>query len=223
MDAQFWHDRWHANDIGFHQPKPHDGLTKHWPKLGLAKGTAVLVPLAGKSLDMVWMADRGHEVLGVELSPLAIDSFFAERCRAPAAVSEGGFTVKRAGPFELWCGDFLSLPASATRRIAGVYDRAALVAMSSAAQHTYARKLAELTPRDVPVLLVALNYDPSEMDGPPFPIPRDRVAKLFSPLFGIEHLEDRDGLASSARLRGRGVTWLTESIYVLRRNGRAHG
>ena len=36
------------------------------------------MPLCGKSLDMVWLAAQGHEVLGVELAPLAVEQFFAE-------------------------------------------------------------------------------------------------------------------------------------------------
>lgn len=223
MEAQFWHDRWQSNDIGFHQPVMHDALPRHWAKLGVARGSTVFVPLAGKSLDMVWLAEHGHAVTGVELSPLAVDSFFAERSRPPGVAVQEPFTIKRAGPYELWCGDFFAFPTNETRRIGGVYDRAALVAMPHALQDRYAEKLAALTPRGVPVLLVSLNYDPSEMGGPPFPVSRDRIAALFSQHFAIQHLEDRDGLVSSPRLKTRGVTWLTESNYVLRRNGRIDG
>ena len=45
------------------------------------------MPLCGKSLDMVWLAAQGHEVLGVELAPLAVEQFFAEN--AQCAVQRG--------------------------------------------------------------------------------------------------------------------------------------
>ncbi|MGO1893263.1 MAG: thiopurine S-methyltransferase, partial [Luteimonas sp.] len=68
MEPDFWHERWQQNRIGFHQEKPLPLLLKHWPSLGLAAGSRVFVPLCGKSLDMPWLAERGHRVLGVELS-----------------------------------------------------------------------------------------------------------------------------------------------------------
>lgn len=215
MDHVFWLDRWEKADTGFHQAAAHDFLLRHWPALGVPKSAQVLVPLCGKSNDMVWLADHGHTIIGSELAALAVDQFFAERTRTPAAVTEGAFTVKRAGPFELWCGDHFALDPAVTRRIGGVFDRAALVAMPRVMQQAYADKLAELTPQDVPVLLIALDYDPSEMDGPPFPIPPKRIDELFGSNFRISLLEKRDCLASSENLRKRGLTALSETAWKL--------
>ena len=77
MQPDFWHQRWSENQIGFHQSAPTPLLLKHWPTLGIAPGAQVFVPLAGKSLDMAWLASQGHRVLGVELSQLAVEQFFA--------------------------------------------------------------------------------------------------------------------------------------------------
>ncbi len=65
MDANFWQDCWQRGDIGFHQPRVLPLLQKHWPTLALPAGGRVLVPLCGKSLDMRWLAEQGHRVLGV--------------------------------------------------------------------------------------------------------------------------------------------------------------
>src|SRR3546814_12861307 len=76
--------RQHEPD-GFRRPAAQSPLLeKHWPSLGLATGSRVFVPLCGKSLDMAWLAARGHRVLGVELSPLAVGQFFDENGLAPA-------------------------------------------------------------------------------------------------------------------------------------------
>ncbi len=85
IDDRYWHDRWAGRQIGFHQPTPTPLLLKHWPSLGVAAGAKVFVPLAGKSNDLAWLASQGHRVLGVELSQLAIDQFFAEHGLAPEA------------------------------------------------------------------------------------------------------------------------------------------
>ena len=83
MQPDFWHQRWADNQIGFHQSAPTPLLLKHWPALGITPGAQVFVPLAGKSLDMAWLASQGHRVLGVELSQLAVEQFFAEHDLQP--------------------------------------------------------------------------------------------------------------------------------------------
>jgi thiopurine S-methyltransferase len=213
MEAQFWNERWQMGDIGFHQADVHDLLGTHWPSLGLAQDSAVFVPLCGKSLDMVWLAAWGHKVIGVELSELAVDAFFAERELVPATEKVHGFTVKRSGPYEIWCGDIFDLPREAIATAAAVYDRASLVAFPPAMQPRYARKLAELTP--APILLVSLAFDQAEMAGPPFSTGLQPIAYLFAADYQIKLLESRDGLERSQNLRKRGLTRLVESVYLL--------
>ena len=83
MHATFWQERWARDQIGFHQQKVNGYLRRHWSALGLAKGAAVLVPLCGKSLDLVWLAEQGHAVIGVELAERAVQDFFVERDMQP--------------------------------------------------------------------------------------------------------------------------------------------
>ncbi|MCZ7593781.1 MAG: hypothetical protein M5U16_01845 [Hyphomicrobium sp.] len=146
MDPTFWRERWRNQEIGFHQPDFHALLQEHWPRLALPQGSPVFVPLCGKSLDMVWLAQQGHRVIGAELSELAVDSFFSERGLAPAMRQAGGFTIKSAGPYELWCGDVFEMPREAAGDVAGVYDRAALIALPPPLQGRYATKLKEIVP-----------------------------------------------------------------------------
>ena len=78
MDAGFWHQRWVSEQIGFHQEQINPYLQRFWPALALQPGNTVFVPLCGKSRDMLWLAEQGFGVLGVEVSPLAVEAFFAE-------------------------------------------------------------------------------------------------------------------------------------------------
>jgi thiopurine S-methyltransferase len=84
-------------------------------------------------------------------------------------------------------------------------------------QPKYAAKLAELMPAGAPVLLIGLDYDPSEMQGPPFAIPQARVQALFEKDFDVVLLEARDGLTKAEHLKKRGVTRLEEAAYLMRR------
>lgn len=72
---EHWLERWRQGRTGWHEATGNRGLRAHWR----ATGRRVLVPLCGKSPDLVWLADRGNEVFGVELSPLAVHSFFADQ------------------------------------------------------------------------------------------------------------------------------------------------
>jgi thiopurine S-methyltransferase len=86
MDPTFWHERWQKKETAFHQGAVNDLLQRYWAQLGLSVGSTVFVPLCGKSVDMVWLAEQGHRVIGAELSQIAIDDFFAERGLTPAVV-----------------------------------------------------------------------------------------------------------------------------------------
>src|SRR5579871_5766827 len=98
MDHGFWEDRWQRGEIGFHQPHIHTQLQKFWPTLGLPKDSTVFVPLSGKSRDMVWLAEQGHQVIGAELSELAVRDFFAESGLSPTITASEPFRVYEAGP-----------------------------------------------------------------------------------------------------------------------------
>lgn len=217
MEPGFWLDRWRKNEIGFHASSVQAALSKHWRKLNVPQGGLVLVPLAGKSLDMIWLASQGHRVAGFELSPVAVKNFFAENELTPAVRTVDNFEVHSANGVELWCGDFFSLDAGLLPPIDAAYDRAALVALPPSMQPRYALKQAELLPAGAPILLIGLDYDPQEMQGPPFAISRSRIGELYEGHFEISVLDVKDGLAKSDHLAKRGVTRLEEASYLLRR------
>lgn len=217
MEPDFWIERWQSGDIGFHRANVHDYLPKYWPTLGLAAGSTVFVPLCGKSEDMVWLAEQGHRVVGVELSPLAVDAFFREHGLEAEVRPVGPLAVWSAGPYTIWCGDIFALPAEAVRDVAAVYDRAALVAFPASLQVRYAALLAEMLPKPVPLFIVALSYPDGQITGPPFSTPRAQVETLFGTEFGISVADVRDGLEESQNLKRRGVTSLEEACYILKR------
>jgi len=213
-DPNFWLERWQNNEIGFHSEDVQPALIKHWPMLHMPRGARVFVPLCGKTLDMAWLAAAGHVVVGSELSPLAVDAFFAERELTPQTRSQPPFTIKSMGSYELWCGDFFALDKNEIN-VSAAYDRAALVAMPPDLQPHYAAKMAELLPAGAKVLLIGLDYDPKEMQGPPFNVPKARVQDMFGKDFDVSVIDARDGLTKSEHLKKRGITWLEEASYLL--------
>jgi len=77
MDAKFWLQRWREGQIGWHQAEVDLQLERLWAELELAPAGRVLVSLCGKSGGLAWLAGQG--VLGVEISPPTVETFFGEQ------------------------------------------------------------------------------------------------------------------------------------------------
>ncbi|MCG6865826.1 MAG: thiopurine S-methyltransferase [Thiogranum sp.] len=216
MDPEFWHQRWRDNRIGFHQGEINPHLVRHWPRLGVEPGGRVLVPLCGKSRDMSWLAES-HPVLGVELSPKAVEDFHRESNLPVTRRNDEPFAVYQSGPVALLCGDFFDLQPAHTQGIAAVYDRAALIALPADMRPAYAAKLGALVTSGTPMLLITLAYEQAQMDGPPFSVEAAEVEALFAADWRIESLQRDDILEEEPRYRERGLSRLAEHVYLLAR------
>lgn len=215
MDATFWHQRWREGRTGFHHERVMPLLEQYWPSLELAPGSRVFVPLCGKTLDMAWLAARGHRVLGMELSSIAIGQFFEENGLAPAVHESALGTHFTAGAIEIICGDAFALDAATLADCAAVYDRAALIALPRPMRDAYVGDLHARLPPGCRGLLITLEYPPHEKAGPPFPVDADEVRRLYARDWAIDCLERRDILASQPRFADEGVTELHTSVWNL--------
>ncbi|AHL33030.1 thiopurine S-methyltransferase [Pseudomonas brassicacearum] len=212
MEPEFWHKRWSSNQIGFHLPEVNPYLQRFWPQLGLAQGSRVLVPLCGKTLDLLWLAHQGYSVLGVELSEKATVDFFLEHQLEPSVDEEGAFKVFRAGNIEIRCGDFFALGAQEVAGCTALYDRAALIALPVSMRERYAAHLQNILPECVG-LLITLDYDQAQMPGPPFSVGDDEVQRLLGDAWRLEVLQEQDVLGESWKFLQAGVTRLDERAY----------
>ncbi|UPQ81482.1 thiopurine S-methyltransferase [Pseudomonas knackmussii] len=220
MDEGFWERRWSRNEIGFHLNEVNPYLRRHWPAIGLSNGTRVLVPLCGKTLDMAWLAEQGFAVLGVELSERAVEDFFAEQGLTPEVAVQGEHALYRAGALEICRGDFFTLTQSDVSDCRALYDRAALIALPAEMRQRYAEHLTKILPKSCQALLITLDYEQSQMSGPPFAVSEGEVRQLFGAHWDIERLERVDALDDEGNWKflQRGLTRLEESCYRLVRN-----
>ncbi|MGY2278471.1 thiopurine S-methyltransferase [Pseudomonas monsensis] len=213
MQPEFWHKKWASNQIGFHLSEVNPYLQRHWPDLSIPATARVLVPLCGKSLDLAWLAGRGHQVLGIELSEKAIEDFFNEHQIQPQISEKGAFKVYRSDAIELWCGDFFALTASDVADCVAFYDRAALIALPAPMRERYAAHLQQILPQGVQGVLITLDYDQAQIPGPPFAVGDDEVKRLLGDLWQVQALEERDVLGESWKFLQAGVTRLEERVY----------
>lgn len=190
MQANFWHDMWASGKVGFHQSDMNEFLTDYWQRLGLTGDETVLVPLCGKSLDMLWLAKQGHRVLGVELSQQALNEFLTENGVTAQPIQHTHYCGYELENMRLLCGDFFHLTPEECQDVKAVYDRAAIVALPPEMRAQYVAHLRAILPKGTSYLMITMEYDQNLVSGPPFSVPEAEVCQLFSGVDSIEKVHE---------------------------------
>jgi thiopurine S-methyltransferase len=222
MEAEYWLKRWREGRTGWHRSEVMPLLVQHWSALNVPRGSRVLVPLCGKSLDMLWLSQQGMRVLGVDVSPVAIESFLAEnqlhaRTRGEADGTHYEITNAPGGGIEIINGDAFALDPDEVAHCNVFYDRAALIAMPAPMRRRLVDELYVQLPAGSAGLLITLAYPENEMQGPPFSVDDAEVEDLFDGRWQVDRLEYRDILASQPSFSEQGVSALHTGVYALTR------
>jgi len=209
MTPEFWKSRWAAGQIGFHQPNAHPGLVANATTFPGNPSARVLVPLCGKTQDLAWLVEQGHDVVGVEVVQTAVEQLFEEAGLTPTWDDLPG-EGRRAtsGRLTVLLADYFAPALETLGTFDAIWDRAALVALSPDTREAYAARHRDLLRPGGRLLIDVLQYDPARMDGPPWSVSDDALAELFP---GITLVSRTDAL--DARWRGRGHTWLRSSVF----------
>lgn len=212
MEKKFWIEAWEEGRTGFNQQEPHPALEKYLNHFGLGKDTRTLVPLCGKSVDLLYLAKLGFDVHGVELYEKAVAEFFVEnQLPSPQTVETPDFKIFSIPRIHLSVGDFFKV--SSEEKFDFIYDRASIVALPEKMRSDYAKKIAELLKPEGQILLIAYDYDQSEMQGPPFSVSEKEITDLFKD-FAVEHLGT---MPQAPGTRLSQIPSLKEHVYSLRR------
>jgi thiopurine S-methyltransferase len=191
-----WAARWRAGRTGFHQPDINAQLVQHWPKLVPNEKASVVVPLCGKSRDMRWLHQRGHQVVGIELVEPACRAFFDEQGLSYERTQESSHVRFRgcgeAEGLTVLCGDIFEIGPTDIGPVHAWYDRAAIVALPPALWGRYASWVSALLPAHAVGFMLTFDYPQAERNGPPFSVGISDVEAHFSDGFEMELLEQLD-------------------------------
>ena len=66
------------------------------------------------------------------------------------------------------------------------------------------------------ILLIPLEYNQNQMEGPPYSVPAEELESLFEPLGSLKLLETCDIL--DERFRNKGLTRLLEHVFLIVKN-----
>lgn len=213
-----WLARWEQGRTGWHEAGGNSGLRNYWPDL--PQGSKVLVPLCGKTPDLAWLENRGLEVTGVELSPLAAEAFFSDIGLRYSVFHDDDFRVYTASDrnITIYCGDYFSFRGQS---FDAVYDRGALVALPHGDRRSYVRHTDCLLRPGAGRLLITLEYDQAIVDGPPFAVMADEVREYW-PL--LERVSEKDDLPNCPpKFLERGLKEITEVVWVTAGTVRTQG
>lgn len=218
MQHEDWADRWRTGQIGFHKPAPNDLLVQF--AQAFAGRPRVYIPLCGKTLDLIWFFERGHDVVGSEFVGEAVAAFFAEQEAAlegrPTSARMGDVVLHEVAGLRIVQGDAFALStAELGGRVDAIWDRAALVAIDPDRRLDYARTLRRVLADNGLMVLVTFAYDQSKLPGPPWSVDAAEVERVFGADFVVEQAAIRPEPVGP-RFAAAGITAVNEHVFFLR-------
>ncbi len=217
MEHNFWVKMWEDSDIPFHRQEVNQFLIEHINKLDLKSGDCILVPLCGKSIDMLWLAKQGYKMIGVELSSIAARAFFNENNLAVKISEQKNFQHFQCQNIEIFCGDFFKLATENLPPVKAIYDRGALIALPPDMRKKYVNHLINLTTAETKILLEVVE-SPCQVQGPPFPVDSNEIKMLYGKNFTIQKFEGELRKSISPHLMEKGYTEVTDMVYCMTKN-----
>ena len=212
-----WLEFWANNETNWHSDVVTQELEKYLGLLKLESGDTVFVPLCGKSLDMIYMLNRGFSVIGVEVSEIGIKQFFHENGLDFTISQVGEFDLYSAKNIEIYCGDFFSLTSKHLCGVKAVFDRKSLIALDRNLRQKYVKHLNDIISLGVRILLITLHYPKHQMSGPPFSVDKSEVESLFSMAFNYQELKSFQDIENGSKLARSGVDYIKNAAYCLQK------
>jgi len=217
MENEFWIQAWKEGQTRFHLSEINPNLLNYVdqnPKLTQEKMN-IFVPLCGKTLDLIFLRDLGHNVYGIELSQLAVEEFFKQ--------NDISYKIKDVGDLKAYCskgitiylGDFFKLTKDLLSNIGLIYDRAAIVALPESMRKIYFEKLTQLLEKETKILMISFERVPQTDHGPPHSIPRQEIVNYCEGNFLYKVLNESKEKINSSKLQEVGITHMTRIIFEL--------
>jgi len=205
MKNEAWLDRWQGGNTGWHELDGNRNLREHWQW----SGKRVLVPLCGKTPDLLWLESKGNEVVGVELSDLAVRAFFEDNSLEYEEI-DGRLAHYRAVDrrISLYCGDYFGFEGQS---FDAHYDRGGLVALLPELRIRYAKHTSSLLDRGADQFVVTVEYDQAVCGGPPFSISQREIQGHWPRL--QRHVTVDDTANAPPKFREAGLEEMNEVVW----------
>ena len=213
-DKSFWNERWEKNELGFHALDVNPHLQAYIEHLTPTKEEKILVPLCGKTLDLLYLSQRFGEVWGVEYIEKAAIDFFAEHNLDAACTELEYGKIYQAKNIHIVVADIFSFLENTSIQFDALYDRASLIALEEEPRKAYAQKIQETLKPRAKVLLIALDYPQEQMPGPPFSVAPEEIDGHFEGSRRLTLLSRTNIIEKESKWRERGVSCIYETVFT---------
>ncbi|KAI1289342.1 Thiopurine S-methyltransferase [Halotydeus destructor] len=216
---RFWNDEfWSQGLYPWHSKKPNEHLLLNKERFLGRDKVRVLVPLCGKTVDLKWLYEQGHEVVGVEGITEAIEQFFADTEIEYTVSGDGKSYQTLDKRLTILHQDFFTLAGNYTNYFDCVWDRASMVALRPEDRDVYIETIKRLVKNTFKYLLVTVEYDDSKVAGPPpFSIPPDKVQQLcqgWATMEQLDFVEEKPGDGPPSKYSEAGVSRIERAILL---------
>ena len=162
----------------------------------------ILVPMSGKSIVLLSLAEEGHRVVGIEWSKVAVEQFFEENnlkyCTELCNI--GGTSMPKykaeGKAVTIYCGDFFSFKQHKLAPFDCVLDHGALECFDFRKETTpravYAEIIKSFMKPGGRMLLSIFDYEHAEHPGLPYAVTEAEVNTLYKEHFKIQLLQESD-------------------------------
>jgi len=195
---QVWEQEYSSGETpSWHLTQVNEKLLTHMDELvgstknGQVSNRAILVPLCGKSLDMLHLYQQGHTVVGCDWIESVVIQFFSEN-NIPCTKStleniEGSLYKSEDGRLRVYVCDFLLLTTDVVDvKFDSVLDSQSLTYINPRDRKQYVRAVRSLLKDEFRYLLVTIEYEPFAHRGRPHSISYNAVKELFGSFSNIK-------------------------------------
>lgn len=213
MNKDFWLEAWRSGRTRFHKSETNRLLIDH---INIFESLeTIFVPLCGKSVDMIYLLSLNKKVIGVELSELAVESFFKENELSYIKEESQRYKKYTSNHLTLFCGNLFDLNKDELGEVRALYDRASLVALPPDMRKEYANFIKRNCPKLEKMLLGSFEYDQTKADGPPFSVDQTEIQILYGDKFNVSQIETEETEDRNPRFENKGLESFCQTSYLI--------
>ena len=194
-NVQLWDRIYEDKEDGWTSEKVDKEVFKCYDTLVNGKtDLAILVPMCGKSRIMLRIAERGHRVIGIEWSGVAVKQFFEENGLAYSTMScriggvEMSVYTAHNTAITIYCGDLFAFKEDNLGGFDCILDHGSIGSFDITKRTMYAELINSFTKPGGRIILSYFDYEHSEHPSVPFAVMEEEVTTLYKEHFSPPQL-----------------------------------
>lgn len=185
MEQKFWEKVWQQKTMPY-RTYPHPILLKLIKEFHHLN--RILVPLCGVNYDLIWLAEQGFNVVGIDFANNTVEKFAKFYQVSLESIAPNEYAYYPKGLFTLYIKDFIKCLPTVEYDL--IYDMGGLVALPLTKRVAYIQHLMKFFSANTLYALLVKNK--TDATGPPFFIDRQALNSLFNQQEWQIHIFDRE-------------------------------